>query len=66
MESSQNLVKEKAQELHEELRERYPFVFVEIDKVEKYVRECNRNNYEISVDLLYDYLISQGLCEVEE
>lgn len=66
MESSQNLEKDMARKLHDELRKQYPFVFVEIEKVEKYVRECNRNNYEISVDLLYDYLISQDLCEVEE
>lgn len=66
MDFTQKLVKAKAQQLLEGLKEQYPYVYVEISEVEKYVRESNKYDTTPTVDLLYDFLLSQGLCEVEE
>lgn len=55
-----------ADRLREELREAYPYVYPEIYAVERYVIQGWSRKEHFDVHLLYDYLLSQGLCEVEE
>lgn len=52
--------------LNEELRDAYPYVFPEYGVIEQYVKDNWDRREAISVHLLYDYIISQGLGEVEE
>lgn len=51
--------------LANQLRSIYPYVTVEESVIRKYVRSC-KDEKTVSVHLLYDYVLSQGLCEVEE
>lgn len=52
--------------LNEELRDAYPYVFPEDGVIEQYVKNNWEHRETISVHLLYDYIISQSLGEVEE
>lgn len=66
MNFDKKLVEEKAKQLLESLREQYPFVYTSLEVVESYVRHSEKYNTTPTVDLLYDYVLSQDLCEVEE
>lgn len=66
MNFDKKLIEEKAKKLLEGLREQYPFVYTSLEVVEKYVRQSEKCKTTPTVDLLYDYVLSQDLCEVEE
>lgn len=51
--------------LASQLRSEYPYVTVEESVIRKYVRSC-KDEKAVSVHFLYDFVLSQGLCEVEE
>ncbi len=51
--------------LAQQLRQEYPYVYVEESVIRKYIRSC-KDEKMISVHLLYDYVLSQDLCEVDE
>lgn len=60
-----------AKELHRKQMEAYPFVYGSEELAERFIKEftdfLNQNKPECEIiDIYFDYLISQGLCEVEE
>lgn len=54
------------QTLCDELRREYPYIHTENSVVEDYVTQCYKSGRTPSVHLLYDYVLSQNLCEVDE
>ena len=66
MKFDKKLVEEKAKKLLEGLRGQYPYIYTSLEVVEKYVRQSEKYKTTPTVDLLYDYVLSQNLCEVEE
>ena len=66
MKPSQEEIKAKAKSLHEEQKQIYPFCSIEPDVVEDYVRNNWNRAEQLSADWLFDYAVSQNLCEVEE
>lgn len=65
MKPSQEEITAKAKSLHEELKQTYPFCCVVLYVVENYVRNNWARAERLTADLLYDYVLSQDLCEVE-
>lgn len=55
-----------ADRLREEMEKAYPYVFTNPYAVERFVVQGWLRPERLTVHLLYDYLISQGFCEVEE
>lgn len=66
MKPSQEEIKAKAKSLHEEQENLYPFCSIEPDVVENYVRSNWSRVDQLTADLLFDYVVSQNLCEVQE
>ena len=59
-------IKACAEKLHQAQKENYPWCFIEDDIVEQYVKQKWNRKDCLTADCLYDYALSQGLCEVEE
>lgn len=55
-----------ADRLRKELREAYPYVYPNTYSIEHFVMQGWDRPGNLDVHNLYDFLISQGLCEVEE
>lgn len=53
------------QTLGQQLRQEYPYVYVDESVIRKYIRSC-KDEKSVSVHYLYDFVLSQNLCEVEE
>lgn len=66
METPTTEQRQVADRLREELRESYPYVYPNTYSIERFVMQgwARRENFD--VHNLYDFLLSQGLCEVEE
>lgn len=66
MDKLRSRIKETALVLSDELRKEYPYVYPETGAIDNYVKDCIESHRTPSVHMLYDYLLSHNLCEVEE
>lgn len=55
-------ITDEARELHSQFRAVYGYVTVSTEVVQKFINTCKSKN----IDLLYDYILSQGLAEEVE
>lgn len=55
-----------AYRLRKELKEAYPYVYPNIYGIEHFVMQEWARPERLTAHILYDFLISQGLCEVEK
>lgn len=66
MNPSSEEIKACAERLHQAQKENYPWCHIKKDAVERYVKQNWHRYGSLTEDSLYDYALSQGLCEVEE
>lgn len=66
METPTTEQRQVADRLRNELREAYPYVYPDTYSIERFVIQGWARPENLNVHNLYDFLLSQGLCEVEE
>lgn len=66
METPTNEQRKVADWLRNELSETYPYVYPNTYSIEHFVMQGWERPENLNVHNLYDFLLSQGLCEVEE
>lgn len=66
METPTNEQRQVADRLRNELSETYPYVYPNTYSIEHFVMQGWKRPENLNVHNLYDFLLSQGLCEVEE
>ncbi|MBO4965952.1 MAG: hypothetical protein J6C81_06775 [Muribaculaceae bacterium] len=66
METLTNEQRQVADQLRNELSETYSYVYPNTYSIERFVIQGWARPENLNVHNLYDFLLSQGLCEVEE